>query len=77
VSNHDLSKYKKAKSVVRDLTTLLQIINLSINGLTPFRKYTSISETLACLEDNKTILSVHLDHHSQIIANKGSIPHET
>jgi hypothetical protein len=71
MSNHDLFKFKKAKTVVRDLTNLLKIIELSITGLTPFRKYTSIGETLSCLEDNRTILTVHLQHHQQILANKG------
>jgi hypothetical protein len=71
MSNHDLFKFKKAKTIVKELTNLLKIIELSIAGLTPFRKYTSISETLSCLEDNKTILTVHLQHHSAILKNKG------
>jgi len=71
MSQHDFNKFKKAKTIVKELSILLKIIDLSINGLTPFQKYTSISETLLCLQDNKTILSVHLSHHSQILANKG------
>ena len=73
---HDFNKLKKAKVIVRELTTLLKIVELSINGMTPFRKYSSIQETLACLQDNKTILSIHLEHHKQILANKGSVENE-
>ena len=73
MSNHDFSKYKKSKVVVKELTTLLKIIDLSISGITPFTKYNSISETLMCLRDNKTILEVHLLHHQQILKNKGEV----
>lgn len=74
---HDFNKLKKAKVIVRELTILLKIVELSINGMTPFRKYSSIQETLACLQDNKIILQIHLDHHKQILANKGSVENET
>lgn len=73
---HDFNKMKKAKVVVRELTTLLKIIDLSITGLTPFKKYTSIMETLSCLYDNKTILDIHLSHHKKILDNKGSVEDE-
>ena len=73
---HDFNKLKKAKVIVRELTTLLKIVELSINGMTPFRKYSSIQETLACLQDNKTILSIHLSHHKAILESKGSVPDE-
>lgn len=77
MSNHDFGKYKKSKVVVKELTTLLKIIELSISGIAPFKKYTSISETLLCLQDNKTILEIHLQHHQQILKNKGEVEHET
>lgn len=73
---NDFTKFKKAKTIVRELSTLLKIIDLSIAGLTPFRKYTSISETLLCLQDNKTILEIHLDAQKHILDNKGSVENE-
>lgn len=76
MSNHDFGKYKKSKVVVKELTTLLKIIELSISGITPFTKYNSIPETLMCLRDNKIILEVHLQHHQNIIKNKGEVTSE-
>lgn len=73
---HDFNKLKKAKIIVRDITLILRIVDLAITGLTPFKKYSSISETLACLYDNKTILDIHLNEHKRILANKGSVDNE-
>lgn len=73
MSNHDFNKYKKAKIIVSELETLLKIIDLSIKGITPFKKYNSISETLMCLNDNKTILDIHLNHYKKVIETKGSV----
>ncbi len=74
---HDFNKLKKAKIIVADLTKLLHIIELSIAAIKPYVKYTSMSETLLCLSDNRTILNVHLFHQQQIIKNKGSVENES
>lgn len=70
---NDFNKYKKAKIIVEDLEKILKIIDLSMKGLKPFRKYTSLSETLLCLEDSKSILEIHLEHHRKILENKGKV----
>lgn len=73
---NDFNKYKKAKIIVKELSNLLKIIDLSIIAMKPYKKYTSVDETLLCLEDNKTILGIHLDHQKQILKNKGSVENE-
>jgi len=70
---HDLNKVKKAKTIVRELETVLKILNLSIKTLAPFQKYNSLSETLHALEDSKTILGVHFEHYQQVLKNKGKM----
>lgn len=70
---NDFNKYKRAKIITKELEKVLNIINLSLKGLKPFRKYTSISETLLCLEDSKSILEIHLEHQKKILENKGRV----
>lgn len=70
---HDFHKLKKAKIIVEELEKVMKILNLSIVGLKPFRKYTSLSETLLCLEDSRTILEIHLEHHKKVLENKGKV----
>lgn len=70
---NDLAKYKKAKIVVRDLEQILKILGLSLKGLKPYKKYTSLSETMMALEDSRTILEVHLEHHKRILETKGKV----
>lgn len=73
---NDFNKYKKAKLIVKELTNLLKIVDLSIKAIKPYTKYTSVGETLLCLQDNHTILSIHLEHHQQVLKNKGSVENE-
>jgi len=73
---NDFNKFKKAKIVVQELEQVLKIINLSLSGLKPFRKYTSLSETILCLEDSKSILEIHHEHHKKVIENKGKVSEE-
>ncbi len=68
---HDLTEIKKAKIVVTELEKVIQIINLSQAGLLPFRKYTSLQETLLCLEDSKLILEIHLENSKRVLETKG------
>lgn len=73
---HDFNKLKKAKRIVKDLETVMKILNLTHIGLKPFRDYTSLQETLLCIEDSKTILQIHLDHQKNVLKNKGEVIEE-
>lgn len=72
----DFNKFKRSKKIVKELEVVIKILILAQSGLKPFRDYTSLQETLLCIEDSKTILRIHLDHHKQILKNKGSIKDE-
>lgn len=74
---HDFSKLKRAKRIVKDLETVMKILTIAHIGLRPFRDYTSLQETLLCLEDSKSILEIHLNHQKQILKTKGQVVEET
>lgn len=69
----DFNKYKKAKIVVKELETVIQILKLAKVGLKPFRKYSSLSETLLCIGDSLAILEIHHEHHKRILETKGIV----
>jgi len=68
---HDITKIKKAKLIVKELEMALQVIELSIVGLKPFKKYTGIKETIYSLNDNKETLNFHLEEWTEILNSKG------
>lgn len=73
---HDFNKLKRAKKIVKDLTVVLHGLDLAIKILKPYRDYTSLQETILCLEDSKTILDIHFSHQKQILENKGQVLEE-
>ncbi len=75
-NTYDFNKVKKAKRIVKELEMVVKILTLAKVGLKPFRDYTSLQETLLCISDSKTILEIHLNHHRQILKDKGQVPDE-
>lgn len=72
-NTYDFNKVKKAKRIVKELEVVIKILTLAKNGLKPFRDYTSLQETLLCIDDSKTILEIHLNHNKQILKEKGKL----
>lgn len=72
----DFNKFKRAKKIVKELEVVIKILSLAQTGLKPFRDYTSLQETLLCIEDSKTILEIHLNHQKQILKDKGNVINE-
>lgn len=68
---NNLHSYKKAKVIVKDLEQIVNAMDLSIRALTHFTKYIPVRESVSILENNKTLLEIHLSKQRKIIANKG------
>jgi uncharacterized Fe-S cluster-containing radical SAM superfamily enzyme len=66
----DFKKYKQSKLIVKELTFVIKIINLTLKGLGPFKRYTSIKEIIRVLEEHKGILEVHLNSNKKTIDKK-------
>jgi len=68
---NNLHSYKKAKVIVKDLEQVINAMDLSIRALVHFSKYIPVRESVSILENNKTLLEIHLNKQRKIIANKG------
>jgi hypothetical protein len=70
-----LGKFKKQKSVkstleksekaVDEMKLILQILELTITGLSHFTKYVVVTECISVLESNKTLLEIHLKKYTK------------
>ena len=66
----DLKKYKKAKIVAKDLEQIIKILELTMQGLGKYSKYTHVAEVLAHVQQKKVILKVYLDKCKALIDKK-------
>ena len=58
---------KKAELIAGELEKAVHVMDLSIRGLTPFSKYTQVMETISCVQNNKTLLEIHLSKYRKLI----------
>ena len=71
----DLDKFKKRKNVkstldksekaVDEMKLILQILELTITGLSHFTKYVVVTECISVLESNKILLEIHLKKYTK------------
>jgi len=63
-----LSDYKdsiKSKTIVEELTHVLQILNLTLEGLNKFNYYSPVKDLTSELKDAKIILEIHKNNHER------------
>jgi hypothetical protein len=63
---------KKAEHITADLERIVKIMDLSIQGLTPFARYIQVMETLSCLTNNKTLVEIHLNKYKRQIEKENA-----
>jgi len=72
---NDLSEYRKAKIIIKDLDVILKIINLSISALHHYSKYAPVNLIISTLQTNKTLLEIHYNKYKRIVETKGKMNH--
>ena len=73
---NDITKYKAAKDLVKDIPEILAIVYKFYNELRKYDKYIPIKKVLILLLDVKTVLEIHLKTQNNIVNNKGLIEEE-
>jgi hypothetical protein len=58
---------KKAAHIASELEQVIKIMDLFIRGLTPFSKYIQVMESMSCLQNNKTLLEIHINKYKRIV----------
>lgn len=70
---NNITQYKQAKIIVKDLEELISVLDNSLNQLNKFKKYNTIRETLTALDDSRTILGIQYLKYKRILDSKGEI----
>ncbi len=68
---HNIHSYKKAKHVVKDLESMLKVVNISILGLSSHVKYQVGARLMRVLLENRKELEKHIATCNKIISSKG------
>ena len=64
-------KYKKAKSIFKELEEISKVVALSTKALTFYKKYVVVSQLLSSLQEAKISLDVNKKKVAEIISKKG------
>lgn len=66
----NIKDYKIAKVVVADLEKVIQVIDLTIQALSYYKKYGPVSQIISNLQTNKTILEINYSKYKRILDKK-------
>lgn len=69
----DLSQYKKAKIIVKDLEEIIKIIGTTMDKMRAYTKYRYVPDCISVMDTSKTFLEIHLNDQKKILANKGAV----
>jgi len=67
INLEDYKNLKRSRTIVSELKAILRILTLTIRGLKGFSYYQPVKDVLSHLKDAKTILEIHLNHHSRLV----------
>lgn len=68
---YNLQKYKRAKTIVKELQIVLPILKSSYTALKPYIKYRAVMECINTIHDAEIILETHLRNEKKVISNNG------
>lgn len=66
----NLKEYKLAKTVVRDLEKVLEVIDLTLQALSYYKKYGPVAQMISNLQTNKTIIEINYSKYKRLLEKK-------
>lgn len=69
----DLTKYKQAKLICKDLDQINNLLTDQLKELIPHKKYVPVKYIINCIMEQKAIIDLHYKKHHVILSNKGKI----
>lgn len=69
---NNIHKYKKAKVIVKDLTTLQLIFDKFHKDIIQYVKYAPVQSMVRILPENIMLINAHLEFQQKILDSKGS-----
>lgn len=68
---NNLDKYKRAKYLVKELETVLSLINKAYEDLKPYKLFNPVVQSLNALGDSRSIVQIHLRKERRVLESKG------
>lgn len=65
-----IKDYKLAKIVVDDLEKVIKVVDLTIQGLSYFKKYNPVAQIISSLQTNRTVLEINYQKYKRILDKK-------
>lgn len=69
----DAFKYKKAKTLVEDISEILSLLDVFLPLLMKYKKYTPVKHIINSTLDAKSLLTNHLRKQREIVRLKGQV----
>jgi len=66
----NIKEYKIAKVLVKDLETIIKTIDLTIQALSYYKKYGSVSQIISNLQTNRALLETSYIKYKRILDKK-------
>lgn len=62
-----MKDYKLAKVVVQDLEKVLQVVDLTIQALSYYKKYGAVAQLLSALQTCRTLIEINYSKYKNIL----------
>lgn len=69
---HNITEYKKAQVIVKDLEKAIKVINAAETSLLGYDRYRPIAHILTTLSNEKALLQIYLEQYQIILETKGA-----
>ena len=73
MSAHDLTKFKQARLITKELEELRKLLKVQYKDLNKYKKYIPVKQILNEILGAEIILKLHEEKHLAILNNKGKI----
>lgn len=60
---------RQAKVILEDLNDIEKVLDLTIRGLSVFKKYTLVMEIISCAQTNKTLVEIQKKKYEKMMEN--------
>lgn len=73
MSAHDLTKYKQARTMAKELEEVRKLLKVHYKELNKYKKYIPVKQVLNEILSAEIILKLHEEKHLAILNSKGKI----
>lgn len=69
---HNITEYKKALVIVKEIEKIIKVLNATESSLRTFEKYRPVQSILTTILQEKSLLQIYLEQYKIIVETKGA-----